>query len=255
MSETTSGRTWAGRFLMLFGVPAILIAASGSTVLSPEPVVSETTVSPAPASLPSLLATPSPEPEPDLRALVDHVTDAEGNWVETRLPVPYLSQLPDMPTGCEVVSVTMLLQYAGADVTKDDIAEAIPYDEDPELGFQGDPYTWEGGIIYPPALLDLVDEYAGSAVDLTGASWEELTEYLEAGKPVVVWFAPEVMWSHTVVVTGYSATSVWINDPYDGLNDPWGAIPDSPGDGRDLEMSLEYFLIYWEGSGYRALSY
>ena len=178
--------------------------------------------------------------------------DEQGRWQWTRIMVPYISQLPDMPYGCEVVSVTMMLNYAGVEVTKEEIAEAMPYADDPDLGFTGSLYDdwdywdywdyWyysEGGIIWPPALLDLVTSYVGSAVDLTECSQSVIFEQIDKGRPVCVWFGSDG-YDHTVLLTGYSKTEVWVNDPLNG---------------EDLVISLDDFLFMWEQNGYRALSY
>jgi uncharacterized protein YvpB len=169
--------------------------------------------------------------------------DDEGRWVSSRLDVPYLSQLPDMPTGCEVVSVTMMLNHAGVAVTKEEIAARIPYAANPNEGFTGSVYDGgdflSGGIVWPPALLALVEEYQGSAVDLTGATWEDLCDSIDRGRPVCVWFRSEGL-DHTVLLTGYSANTIWMNDPL------WD---------KDVTLSLEDFLSRWAGNENRALSY
>ena len=170
--------------------------------------------------------------------------DEEGRWQSSSLDVPYICQLPDMPFGCEVVSVTMMLNYAGVDVTKEDVAYDLPYDAwDPNVGFTGSLYYyWDdfGGIIWPPALLDLVFAYLGSAVDLTGYSWSVICEYIDSGRPVCIWIIDDEWFDHTILLTGYSDTEVWINDPLSEWN---------------TTMSLYEFMFRWEGNGYRALSY
>jgi uncharacterized protein YvpB len=166
--------------------------------------------------------------------------DPDGVWHYTRLTVPYISQLPEMPTGCEAASVAMLLQFAGLPVTKEDIAATMPYANDANQGFQGSPYGPYGGVIFPPALVELVTASVGSAIDLTGASWDTLQATIDSGRPVVVWIAPAWDLSHTVVLTGYSATTVWINDPLERANVP---------------MDIKTFLGQWAGNANRALSY
>jgi uncharacterized protein YvpB len=169
--------------------------------------------------------------------------DDEGNWISSRLDAPYISQLPDMPFGCEVVSVTMMLNYAGIDVTKEELAARMPYAGDPNEGFTGSLYGVNafggGGVIWPPALLELVRERCGSAVDLTGESWETVQGFIDQGRPVCVWFTSEGL-DHTVLLTGYSDTTVWVNDP---LAD------------KDVTLDIDTFWYFWEGNGYRALSY
>jgi uncharacterized protein YvpB len=126
-------------------------------------------------------------------------------------------------------------------VSKEQIADEIPYSDDPNVGFGGDPYTDSGGVIYPAALMGVVKAYLGSAVDLTGAPWETLTSYIDAGKPVIVWFVPRPGFSHTVVLTGYTDRRVaWAHDPIEG---------------PDIGYQMDSFREWWGLNGYRALSY
>jgi uncharacterized protein YvpB/Na+-transporting methylmalonyl-CoA/oxaloacetate decarboxylase gamma subunit len=169
--------------------------------------------------------------------------DDQGRWQSSYLNVPYISQLPDMPSGCEVVSVTMMLNQAGVRVSKEEVAERLPYASDPDLGFTGSLYvdgsSGASGVIWPPALLGLVKSLKGSAADLTGQPWETICSYIDEGKPVVVWFRSDGL-DHTVLLTGYSRSQVWINDPLAE---------------KDVVLDLTAFMDSWAGNGYRALSY
>jgi uncharacterized protein YvpB len=169
--------------------------------------------------------------------------DEQGLWLSSRLDVPYISQLPDMPSGCEIVSLTMMLSYAGIDVSKEELAERMPYAATPDEGFTGSLYA-DGalsysGVIWPTGLLELAQSYQPSAVDLTGASWEALQGSIDEGKPVCVWLTSDGL-DHTVLLTGYSATTVWVNDPLAN---------------KDIELNLAAFQAAWERNAYRALSY
>jgi uncharacterized protein YvpB len=165
--------------------------------------------------------------------------DAEGNWVSSYLDVPYISQLPDMPSGCELVSVVMMLRHAGVEVSKQSAAARLPYAGNPNEGFTGSIYASASGVIWPPALLDLVNSYQIRAVDLTGKSWEEVRGFIDQGRPVCIWFTRQGF-DHTVVLTGYSDTTVWVNDPLES---------------KDTALTLDAFMSAWSQNGYRALSY
>ncbi|MDR1450207.1 MAG: C39 family peptidase, partial [Propionibacteriaceae bacterium] len=81
----------------------------------------------------------------------------------------------------------------------------------------------------------------GSAADLTGTGWEGLKASIDAGKPVVVWIDPyHDGFSHTVLLIGYDASSVWIHDPLGAAN---------------TAVDRAEFLSQWRDNGYRALSY
>lgn len=110
-----------------------------------------------------------------------------------RLDVPLIAQRPELPTGCEITAVTMLLQYTGIQVDKVHLAKEMPYaDSDCNQGFVGDPFTENGNSIYPPALIDLITKYTGHASDLTGADLPTLKAQIDQGRPVVVWVSRAV---------------------------------------------------------------
>jgi uncharacterized protein YvpB len=155
------------------------------------------------------------------------------------LEVPLIMQLPELPTGCEAAAVAMLLQYAGSTLTKIDVAEMMPYSNDPYQGFVGNPWTEDGYTIYPQALMSLVYEQLGSAIDLTGATLADLWSYLQAGKPVVCWTADDLGYVHCVVVTGYAEDTIYLNDPLSGATG----------------MSAADFDHIWSNNARRALSY
>lgn len=66
------------------------------------------------------------------------------------LTVPALQQFPELPRGCEVTSLAMLLNFAGVQVDKLTLADEIskvPYLSDgiygnPHQGFVGNMYTY-----------------------------------------------------------------------------------------------------------------
>lgn len=121
---------------------------------------------------------------------------------------PVLFQMPELPTGCEITAMTMVLNYYGYDVDKTTMAaDYLPtvsasqyYGDDGRLYggdlrkyFVGDPFTEGGYICGTEAILNAADAYLqemGSsmrAVDKTGASPEELYELVSQDTPVVVW--------------------------------------------------------------------
>ncbi|HBF74217.1 MAG TPA: hypothetical protein DDW71_03060 [Lactobacillus sp.] len=131
-----------------------------------------------------------------------------------KLNVPLIAQRPELPTGCEITAVTMLLQYTGAQVNKVQLAKEMPYDDvDCDKGFVGDPFTENGNSIYPPALIDLISKYAGHATDLTGADLATLKDQIDQDHPVVVWVGEfDGFHTHALVMTGYDDDVVIVND-------------------------------------------
>ncbi|WP_218775555.1 C39 family peptidase [Oceanobacillus senegalensis] len=160
-----------------------------------------------------------------------------------QLNVPVIGQLPELPTGCEITAVTMMLQYKGVSVDKITLANEMPRaSKDPDLGYVGDPFTPDGWTIYPTALVELVKRYCGSSVNLTGTDGNELEKHLSNGKPIVVLVSPMHRFTvHAITITGY-------DEQFYFYNDPWTAK-------KDVKMKKEKFYQIWEKQNKRALTY
>lgn len=162
---------------------------------------------------------------------------------KVRLNVPLISQLPELPTGCEMTATTMMLQYAGVNIDKLQFAAAVPRTDDPNTGFVGNPESDVGvGLyVYPQGLLGTVRRYLPTAVNLSGSSLTQLKAQLASRKPVVVWVTGlDGFASHTVTLTGFDAHELTYNDPWTG---------------RTAVISNQAFETIWQQNGCRALSY
>lgn len=119
-----------------------------------------------------------------------------------------VGQMPELPTGCEITAMTMVLNYYGYQADKVEMAtEYLPtvpanlyYGSDgrlygPDLNqyFVGNPTTSGGYVCGIEAIITAANNYLmdqGSslhAVDLTGSSPEELYRLVSEDTPVVVW--------------------------------------------------------------------
>lgn len=113
----------------------------------------------------------------------------------TSANVPELFQYPSMPAGCEIYSLTAVLQAMGHDADPDSIAaNQLPFDvegDDYASAFWGDPY-WSGEGM-PPAIMAAGNaflEEAGASerfANLTGTDFDELASKASSGTPVLVW--------------------------------------------------------------------
>ncbi|UTI42194.1 C39 family peptidase [Niallia sp. RD1] len=179
------------------------------------------------------------------------------------LDAPIINQLPDLPRGCEVTSLAMLLQYADIDVDKMTLAKQIkkdttPYSREngkiyygnPNDGFIGDMYSLSGpglGVYHKP-IAALAEKYLpGSIIDFTGSDFEEIKNHLSNNRPVWVitnstfkklpdsefrtWHTPsgtvKITYSeHSVLITGYDETYIYFNDPLTGEKNKKAPITD-----------------------------
>lgn len=157
--------------------------------------------------------------------------------VNVQLDVANVLQHPELPDGCEVTSLSIVLRYAGVDTDKCELSDKyLPksktLDADPNEFYLREPRT-NGFYCFAGPLVKCVNAYnedKGTDIktrDLTGCDVFELYKCIDKGIPVVVWGT--LYWNdpwryenglysnlHCMVLTGYTETSVSINDPIYG---------------------------------------
>nr|WP_295970929.1 C39 family peptidase [uncultured Bacillus sp.] len=179
------------------------------------------------------------------------------------LDAPVIKQMPELPRGCEVTSLAMMLQYAGIQADKMVLAQQIkkdptPYRKEngiiyfghPNNGFVGDMYSYQtpGLGVYHRPITKLAEQYLpGRIHDLTGSDFQEIKKHLSDGRPVWViintayrrldksyfqtWQTPSgpidiTYKEHSVLITGYDANYVYFNDPLTGEKNKKAPITD-----------------------------
>ncbi|SET55437.1 Uncharacterized protein YvpB [Salinibacillus kushneri] len=194
------------------------------------------------------------------------------------LSAPLVSQMPELPRGCEVTALSMLLGHAGVNVDKMTLAEGIKRDStpftrkngqvqfgNPNDGFVGDMYSFDnpGLGVYHGPIADLGEKYLpGRIVDLTGKNFDTVLNQLDNGKPVWVlttsWFShvPESYWEtwntptgkvkvtykmHSVLVTGYDNQYIYFNDPLANQ--------------KNRKVAKDSFIAGWNQMGNQAITY
>lgn len=157
-----------------------------------------------------------------------------------------ISQYPELPTGCEVTSLAMVLNHYGVQCNKCEIADTYlskgPVGTvDFNKAFEGDPrdadsYGCYANVIVEAAKRIIYSKHANLSVkDCTGTELKTLFRYVKKDIPVIVWgtqncqkghysvtwhvdgedltwFTPE----HCMVLVGYDNTYVWVADPMHG---------------------------------------
>lgn len=194
------------------------------------------------------------------------------------LDAPVIKQFPELPRGCEVTSLAMLLQYKGINTNKMTLADKINKNSvhlkkeggkifwgDPNEGFVGDMYSYKNpgyGVYHKPIKL-LAEEYLPEKIlDLTGRDFVELQTYLSLDIPIWIitnttydelpdsafekWYTPKgeikiTYKEHSVLITGYDDKVVYFNDPIDGEKNKF--------------ISKEKFLAAWKQMGSQAVAY
>jgi uncharacterized protein YvpB len=194
------------------------------------------------------------------------------------LDAPTIRQMPELPRGCEVTSLAMLLQYNGISVDKLTLAKEVRknpaeykladgkiYFGDPHEGFVGNMYTYtQPGLgVYHEPIAELAEKYLpGKIKDLTGADFQELKIHLSDSRPVWVitnteykklddsffqtWYTPNgevkvTTKEHSVLLTGYDNDFVYFNDPLTGQ--------------KNKKAPMHDFVEAWVQMGSQAITY
>lgn len=192
------------------------------------------------------------------------------------LDAPIIKQLPELPAGCEITSLTMLLQFSGIAKNKLELAAEMPKDEtpivlesngsikfwgNPNTGFVGDVTRKQRGFgIYHTGLFPLLKAYIATAKDITNEPFEEYERQVAKGIPVIVWTtidysvpAKWVTWDtpigpvqttfaeHAVLLVGFDEQNVYINDPLSGL--------------KQKPIDKAQFVESWKALGKQGLTY
>ncbi len=178
---------------------------------------------------------------------------SDGTWVKSlpdsvKLNVKNILQRPELPMGCEVTSLDIVLQYMGYDIPKGQLSDQFlpkgsSSSTSPYTAFLGNPRSRSSWYCYSPVIVKCANSYLQSvkakqkAVDLTGTKFEDLFYELDAGRPVVIWGTlsmgspstrgswyvggrsyPRYINLHCLVLTGYDRKKgvVYVSDPIYG---------------------------------------
>lgn len=125
---------------------------------------------------------------------------------EQELDVPVVMQNPELPHGCEITSLTAVLNYYGVNVTKLEMADTyLPkqkistvngqrFGPNPNQAFAGDPRDKANGMyvfaapIVKAAEAAIADKKANLRVtNMSKASQDEILQLVREGVPIVTW--------------------------------------------------------------------
>ena len=179
-------------------------APGSATLPSPEtvsstPIPSEVVSTTPPPSEMVSVAPASPEIVPPTSEVVE--SEPPGS----NYPLTLIYQKPELPNGCEITSLAMLLDWAGYPIDKVELSknylpkqkfstvDSVRYGPDPNEAFAGDPASSNGWYCFEGPILEAANAYLADqnttqqAAPLSGTTREELENYMNAGIPLAVW--------------------------------------------------------------------
>lgn len=188
------------------------------------------------------------EKEPEaITVFVEREQMNSNNYSSIKLDVNNIDQNPELPTGCEVTSLTIVLNYLGYDVDKLTMADLfLPQGEigktDPDVAFIGNPRDKHSYGANAPVLAQTANDYLTKmksdyhAYNMTGKDFSELERYILDGYPVMVWETinmlesypsskwtidnKEIQWYanfHCMVLIGWTEDTYIMSDPLKGI--------------------------------------
>ena len=184
-----------------------------------------------------------------------------------------LNQFPTLPTGCEVVSLTSVLNFLSFDVSMTTMAdEYMPrstdayYNINPHEYFIGTPYTWDGFGCYSGCIVKTAENYFNDnsigdyvAVDISGCSTNELYNYLINGVPVITWVTSSFVtptnggswYVDNELINWCNSEHCLVTTGFDKANDTVTVADDSGG--YSYSVSQSRFETVFEGMGSMAV--
>ena len=163
-------------------------------------------------------------------------TDSGDKWVNigastirqsVLLDIPALNQRElGYPLGCEMVALTMLMNYV-TEVSIHVLVAEMPRADHPDEGFRGEPSSSSRGwTIFPPALEAMMLNHVGSSYDMSGMQMSDLKAQLNNNKPVMVWVSGLGWAVHALCLTGYDNNGFYYNDPWTGAGNTFISYDD-----------------------------
>ena len=177
--------------------------------------------------------TPSPELSP---VEAEAERPRTSSPVEVKLDVPRYRQAHSLT--CEASAASMVANFHRIPLSEEEIMEALPRDENPNLGFRGRLDGVPGGLtdygVYADPIMEVL---AANGLEATYVEdgLDGIRKALAKEHPVIAWVTYKlwlqqpveitlstgqevkmVNYEHVVVVTGYNQEGFWANDPYDG---------------------------------------
>lgn len=174
---------------------------------------------------------------------IDNVVTSGDVYIEN---VPTINQYPSYPSGCESISLLILLKYAGVNVTAEQIIAKLSiserpyydsssrYGNDPEVYFIGNPTDIYGFGVYEKPIISVALNFKSDIKNITGSSLNDVLKVVMQKHPVQVWVAMDGMsayyaytWTdkvtgktilypaefHSLVIIGFNQYQIITSDP------------------------------------------
>lgn len=138
------------------------------------------------------------------------------------LDVKVIYQYPDMPSGCEITSLTMVLNYMGIDVTNDYMADNYLDSSTYNMftSFVGSVYNDNSFGCYAPVIVNAANKFFADraldyeAVNISNSTREQIVDILSDGRPVIIWNTEDMKSTYAKTYTIDGNSFEWMTNEH-----------------------------------------
>lgn len=204
----------------------------------------------------------------------DSVDITVDDYKKAKIDFDIINQFPTFPTGCEVVSLTSVLNHYGFDISATTMADKyMPKKEydyfnvSPHDYYLGTPYSYDDGMgCFSGCIVKTAENYFNDkkitdyvAVDITGIKTQELLNYLQNDIPVITWVTSSfsspvidgVWYINGEQITWYEREHCLVTTGYNEKNNTVTVADDAGG--YTYEVSMSQYKNVFEGTGSMAV--
>lgn len=215
------------------------VANTATPTLTPTPTPTPTaTPTATPTSTPTSTSTSTPTNTPTPLPTDTPAPPADENPIPEAASIAGVTgHAQSLPLSCEARSAVDWAQYFGVGIDEGEFQWALPYSDNPNTGFVGDPRDGRGQVppnsygVHAAPVAGLLRAYGLPAQAIYGMNWDDVRRQVANGHPVIVWVIGNVWYGwgvpytasdgelmtvaafeHTVIVVGYDPNSVTVVD-------------------------------------------
>lgn len=155
-------------------------------------------------------------------SIADEQQESTQGYVNVSLDVKVIYQYPDMPSGCEITSLTMVLNYMGIDVTNDYMADNYLDSSTYNMftSFVGSVYNDNSFGCYAPVIVNAANKFFSDraldyeAVNISNSTREQIIDILSDGRPVIIWNTEDMKTTYAKTYTIDGNSFEWMTNEH-----------------------------------------
>lgn len=155
-------------------------------------------------------------------SIADEQQESTQEYINVSLDVKVIYQYPDMPSGCEITSLTMVLNYMGINVTNDYMADNYLDSSTYNMftSFVGSVYNDNSFGCYAPVIVNAANKFFSDraldyeAVNISNSTREQIVDILSEGRPVIIWNTEDMKTTYAKTYTIDGNSFEWMTNEH-----------------------------------------